>query len=452
MRKLLLSFLLSAALYSEQPVISPASSAKQPINQIRQMFYQISQVNAERLALGLSPVINLSIGQPHIGMNLGVLDPFIAYLEDLKKLSSEELSLEMGYSHSSGTMETKKWISKFYTETFPEVVEGFTPDEVMVTNGGTGALTNALNVLIESGDEVAVFAPYFAAYENQVKNSGGTLVPIPLILEMQRAQVLDEYLSTHPKIKALIWNDPNNPLGTKASLEELLELVAVLKKYPNLVIIHDEVYRDTVHNGPPLSLMNVAPELKPRSFIIRSLAKDILGAPGIRAGMISAPISCQTPDGSKVNFIELMSGEQLRDITSISVLVQKMLCIALEQKISGKTNSWELAMQKEYESNVEIFVKALSELGLRPLQDPKGCFFVMIDASSLLGKKIPGKGSALQNDLDIALFFLHTAGVAVVPGSGFGTELCSFRVSCAKSKEQLIEAAQRMKEAIYKLK
>jgi aspartate/methionine/tyrosine aminotransferase len=77
----------------------------------------------------------------------------------------------------------------------------------------------------------------------------------------------------------------------------------------------------------------------------------------------------------------------------------------------------------------------------------------MIDASPLLGKKIPSKiGSVIQNDLDVALFFLHTAGVAVVPGSGFGTDHCSFRVSCAKPKEQLIEAIQRMKDVIEMLK
>jgi len=459
MIRLLVLLCISTIAWAGEPTIRPATRTHQPINQIRKIFYQIPIVSAERVALGLPPVINLSIGQPHISMQTKVLDPFISYLENLKGLSPEQLSLEMGYSHSAGIAETRVWISRFFTESFPEVSEGFTPDEVMVTNGGTGALTNALKVLIEQEDDVAVFAPYFAAYENQVKSCGGTLVAIPLILKRPRADVLDDYLASRPKIKAFIWNDPNNPLGTKAEREELQALADVLKKYPNLIVIHDEVYRDTVHNGNPLSLINIAPELKPRSFIIRSLAKDVLGAPGIRAGMISAPTNILTEDGTRINFIELMSNEQLRDITSVSILVQKMLSIAIEQKLSGMIGSWELAMTKEYANNTKFVVDALADLGLYPLQAPKGAFFVMIDASPLLGKKIPKKigpidhldskvSKEIRNDLDIAAFFLHAAGVAVVPGSGFGIEHCSFRISCARPKEQLIQATERMKQAV----
>lgn len=446
-----------------EPIVNLPLHTVQPVNAIRKIFYQLPEVNAERKALGLEPVINLSIGQPHIPMQMRVIDAFIGYLESLKTLPPEQLCVDMGYSHSAGTDETRAWISRFFTKSFPEVKEGFKPEEVMVTNGATGALTNALHVLLDEGDEVAVFAPYFAAYENQVKSCRGRLIAIPFLLGRSNADLLDDCLSSHPKVKALIWNDPNNPLGTKATERELLELANVIQKHPNLIVIHDETYKDIIHEGSHLSLMNVAPALKARSFIIRSLAKDILGAPGIRAGLIAAPIDTQTTRGDRVNFIDLMSNAQLRDITSVSVLVQKMLVFALEQNLSGVSEEWGHTTSREYAENTSTVIKALAELGLHPLVVPKGAFYVMIDASPLLGKSIPntvgpignlrtklGK-NVIQNDVDVVAFFLHAAGVAMVPGSGFGTDHCTFRISCSKPKGELVKAIKRVKEAIETL-
>ncbi len=457
-----LSTLLIAPVAAAEPVVEPASHTQQPINAIREIFYQIPAVDAARAALGLEPVINLSIGQPHVPMQVRVLDSFIQYLQGLKDLPSEDFCVEMGYSHSAGLPETRKRISQFFTESFPEVPGGFLPEEVMVTNGATGALTNALNVLVQEGDEVAVFAPYFAAYENQVKNCGSVLVPIPLVPERSSGDLLASCLDSHPKIKAFIWNDPNNPLGTKADEEELRQLAAVIAKHPNLIVIHDEVYKDIIHHGSTVSLMNVAPEMKSRSFIIRSLAKDILGAPAIRAGMIAAPTNMQTHNGKRVNWIELMSNEQLRDITAVSILVQKVLVFSLEQKLSGMSKQWEDDVRSEYAKNTEIVVEALTKLGFRPLAMPKGAFYVMVDVSSLIGKKMPKKISSInhleadvprmiQNDVDIATFFLHTAGVAVVPSVGFGIDRCAVRVSCARPKSQLLQAMERMKQAVQSL-
>lgn len=459
MYQLFLFLFLSTILCADEPIINPAKRTQRPINQVRNIFHQISEVNEERATLGLDPVIDLSLGQTQVTMQTKVLDPFIDYLGNLKNLSLDDLSLEMGYSHPAGTIETRIWISRFFSEMFKEVTDGFDADEVMVANGGSEALSNALKVLIEEGDEVAVFAPYFAEYEIQIKSCGGILAPIPLMLPASRASVLDDYLSSHPKIKVFIWNDLNNLLGTKVSKYELEGLASVLRKYPNLVVIHDEIYKDTIHEAQSFSLMNVAPDLKPRSFIIRSLAKDILGSPGIRVGMISAPTHMRTSDGQNVNFIELMSSEQLLDIASVNVLVQKMLCIALEQKLSGAMESWEDLLKKEYVDNTQFVLKALAEMGLSPLQDPKGSLFIMVDASPLRGKKILKKiglidnldtklNGLIQTDLDVTGLFLHAAGVALIPGSCFGLTQCCFRISCDRPKEQLVEATERMKEVV----
>lgn len=461
---MLKAFFLFIALttYAGEPSVAPTLHTEQTLNAIRHIFYQIPSVNVERRALGLDPVINLSIGQPHLPMQMKAFDAFIQYLKDLKKLSPEEFCIEMGYSDSAGLLETRKWISRFFTESFPKVFGGFTADEVMVTHGATGALMNAFKVLLQEGDEVVTLAPYFAAYANQVKSCRGRLISIPFIPGRSSADSLAEYLHSHPKIKAFIWNDPNNPLGTKADEEELQKLAAVIERYPNLIIIHDEIYKDIVHKSSSLSLLDIAPELKSRSFIIRSLAKDILGAPAIRAGMMAAPIDLQTPSGNRVNFIELMSNQQLRDISNIGIFVQRMLIIALKQKLSGISKNWEKGIRKEYAKNTRFVVRALRELGLYPIANPRGAFYVMIDATSLIGKKIPEKmglvqhltskmNQKIQTDVDVADFFLYAAGVAVVPSSGFGMNQYAFRISCAKSRDQLIKAMERIKQAVNSL-
>jgi aspartate/methionine/tyrosine aminotransferase len=445
-----------------EPIVEPTLDTQQPINAIRTIFYQIPSVNLERAALGLDPVINLSIGQPHIPMQMQALDTFIQYLEGLKDLPSEEFCMEMGYSNSAGLLDTRKWISQFFTKSFPKVPGGFTLDEVMVTNGATGALSGAFKVLLQEGDEVVVLSPYFAAYKNQVKGCRAHLVSIPLTSDRSPASLLADYLHAHPKAKVFIWNDPNNPLGTKADEKDLRELAAVIANYPNLVVIHDEVYKDIVYDGPSLSLLDVAPEMKDRSFIIRSLSKDILGAPGIRAGMIAAPIHMKTPSGKRVNFIELMSNEQLCDISNVSIFVQKILTIALQQKLSGISKEWEESARNEYAKNTKLVIQSLGNLGLHPLVVPRGAFYVMIDATPLIGKKIPEKmgqihnlttkvSQKIQNDLDVATFFLHAAGVAVIPSSGFGLNQCAFRISCAKPQDQLLKAIEKIGDAIHKL-
>lgn len=117
-------------------------------------------------------------------------------------------------------------------------------------------------------------------------------------------------------------------------------------------------------------------------------------------------------------------------------------------------------MQKEYATNTKLVFRALKKIGFHPLAIPGGAFYIMIDASPLIGKKIPigliqyvnGKmNSTIQTDIDIANFFLYAAGVAVVPNSGFGMHRHGFRISCAQSQDQLGKAVERIKQAIDRL-
>lgn len=455
-----------------KPTVSPAKRTRQAVNPIRVMCRQIPIVNKERENLGLEPLIDLTIGQPHIPMNTEILEKLIEKLQEIKNLPSQEITKEMGYSNSSGLPQARETISRFYNHSFPQLAQQnpFTPEEVMVCSGAAGGMILALKTLIEDQDEVATISPCFPAYVNQVEDCGGTLAEIQVSPDSSFAETIDFFLSQHPRVKAFIWNDPNNPLGTKQNRKSLEDIAAILRLYPNLIIIHDEVYREIIHEGSPLSLIDVAPDLKNRSIIIRSLAKEIAGAPGIRGGMVSAPTALRSPNGEHHNIIQYMSNEQLRDIVSINVFTQHALIIALEEKMNGNSRTWEKMIQNEYRQNVQYMSQKLKEKGFPPLYKPDGAFYIVTNAQAFLGKEIPetlvvenddGTGtkysnlheiigtSKIENDVHIATFLLHIGGVATVPGSGFGLdkELGALRISCASTMENLRNAVEQMSMA-----
>ncbi|MFT4552290.1 MAG: aspartate aminotransferase [Chlamydiales bacterium] len=455
-----------------KPTVSPAKRTKQAVNPIRVICRQIPVINKERETLGLDPLIDLTIGQPHIPMNTAILEKLIEKLQEIKDLPREQITKEMGYSNSSGLPEAREAISRFYNYTYPEVKaqDPFTPEEVIVCNGAAGGMVLALKTLIEDSDVVASISPCFPAYYNQIEDCGGTLAEIRVSPDSSFAETIDFFLSQRPKVKAFIWNDPNNPLGTKQNRKSLEDVAKVLRMYPNLIIIHDEVYREIVHNGPCLSLINVAPDLKNRSIIIRSLAKELAGAPGIRGGMVSAPTALLSPRGEHHNIIQYMSNEQLRDTVSVNVFTQHALIIALEEKMNGNSDKWERMIQNEYRQNVQYMSNLLTQEGLPPLYKPEGAFYIVVNAKAFLGKEIPdtlvvdnddGTGtkysnlhemigsSTLENDIHISTFLLHIAGVATVPGSGFGLkkEDATLRISCANTLENLRTAVEQMSMA-----
>lgn len=460
---------MPSSVSSSEPCIAPASRSLQPINQIRSMLHQIPKINEERALHDLPPLLNFTIGQPHIPMNTAILDELISELQQLKNLPENELASQVGYSHPAGLPSTRQTIAQFYNHCFPNVAatNPFTAGEVLCTNGAAGALTLALQTLIEDGDQVATFSPYFPPYKDQVESCGGLLVEIPLRKETCIANSLKSCFQQHPHIKAFIWNDPNNPTGIKHSKESLLALQSVLNDFPHLMIIHDEVYRDIVHESTPLSLIDIAPHLKNRSIIIRSLAKDIAGAPGIRGGMASAPTSLKSPRGGYTNIVECMSNEQLKSIVSISIFTQMAITISLKQIMEGKNVSWEQKRNQEYLQNVQKMKNTLEDLGFPSYFPSKGAFYLIADASFFKEKSIPntltlksqsGKAhellnlheivgsDTLYNDLHIAQFLLHTVGIAAVPASGFSfdKELCGLRFSCACSEKEITQVSERM--------
>lgn len=400
------------------------------VSPIRKIFQQLPAIKEKRKQEGLSPLIDLSIGQPHVAANPEVMQ----HLVDMEISQTSQ-----GYSSAQGEPETLAAIVKLYAHYYPGVK--YKTEEAMVTIGGSGALSNIFSILVEKEEDVILtFEPYFGAYTGQVKEWGGTLTKIPTLKNNFRptAAGLEEALKTYPHAKALIMNFPNNPSGVSLTKDEACALATTLEKYPDVLIIIDDVYRDFNYTEH-FTVLDVAPQLKDRCVVINSGAKGLLGAPGERIGMVTA----------HEQLIKSMLPRQTNGMSSVPYRTQAALRYAVESHLNNPTNDWLINARNEYKKNVETAAAAFKNQGFILSHELGGAFYLLVSAKHLIGKKIPNTAEEIMNDIDIVNYFLHSAGVATVPGSGFGIDPAEgyLRISCAKENNLLLEAAERLGEA-----
>jgi aspartate/methionine/tyrosine aminotransferase len=407
-----------------------AKRASIAVSPIRRIFQQLPTIKEKRQIDGLSPLIDLSVGQPHLEANPDVM-------KSLEKV--QVCQIAQSYSPAQGEPETLKSIVKLYKHYYPHVQ--YKVEETMTTMGGSGALSNIFSVLVEKAEDIILtFEPYFAAYVGQVEAWSGTLIKIPTLKSNFRptAEGLNEALKTYPNTKALILNYPNNPSGVSLTKQEACQLAKTLARYPHVFIIIDDVYRDfnfTDH----VTILDVAPYLKDRCIVINSGAKGLLGAPSERVGMIAA----------HEQLIKSMQPQQGNSISGVPHRTQLALRYAVDSHLNDPTNKWLINARKEYKKNINAAYLAFKKLGFILSQKPDGTFYLLVNAKHLIGKRNPHTLMEIKDDIDIVNYFLHSAGVATVPGSGFGIDPTEgyFRISCAKEENLLLEAINRMGEA-----
>lgn len=433
----------------EKPLALAKRTSSSSPSKIREIFRQVPQVAKKRVQDGLPPLINLSIGEPHLPEN-----PVMHVKKETSPFPGG-----FGYSAAEGREETLEAIVDLYKTYYPTAA--FTKNEVMVTLGATGALAHAFAVLINPGDKVITFTPFFSLYESQVNNLGGEAIKISTQEThfKPNLKLLEQAIQTHPTTKAIVLNYPNNPTGVGLDPEETKALAALLKKYPALHIIIDDVYRD-LSAKEHTTVLDFEPELKNRCIVINSGSKGLAGSPARRIGTV----------GAREELIKAMTQQQNISLTSVPDETQIALIRAIEERLHPKTN-WLKNAQKIYRENSQFVLKKLQQLNMAPVSKPEGGFFVMMDAKKLIGKKIPEKITLMdgdntsitiedvhtkigcdhfRSDIDIVQYFLQVMGVAMVPGCGFGIspEEGQIRISCAKDMPSLQDAMQRIEKGV----
>ena len=235
-----------------------------------------------------------------------------------------------------------------------------------------------------------------------------------------------------PKTRALILCSPSNPTGSVYSKAELEALKNVLLKYPNIIVVADEIYEHINYVGEHASMAQF-PDIKERVVIINGVSKAY-AMTGWRIGFIAAPDWI-------VKGCNKLQGQYTSGPCSVS---QK----AAEAAFAGPQQCVE-DMRQAFERRKNLIVKLAKEIPGLEVNDPQGAFYLFPKCSSFFGKKDGDR--VINNSTDLAMYLLEVGHVATVGGDPFGSPEC-FRMSYATSDENIVEAMKRIKETLARLK
>ena len=381
--------------------------------------FAMSQKAADLKATGLD-VISLSVGEPDFNTPDHIK-------EAAKKAIDDNFSF---YTPVPGYLSLREAICRK-----PKRENGldFTPAQIVVGNGAKQELCDVILSVVNKGEEVLIPVPAWVSYMEMVKIAEGVPVLIYAGPE-QKFKVTPQQLEAAitPKTKAVLICSPSNPTGSVYSKEELQGLVDVLARYPDIIVIADEIYEHITYVGPTTSLASF-PEIKDRVVVINGVSKAY-AMTGWRIGYCAAPLSI-------AKAVSKLHGQYTSNCSSIA---QK----AAEAAYDGPQDCVE-QMRQAFERRRDLIVGLAKQIPGFNVTVPDGAFYIFPEVSALFGKKAGDK--VISSADDLAMYLLEEALVASVSGAAFGAPDC-LRFSYATSDEKLIEAMGRVKAAVETLR
>jgi aspartate aminotransferase len=378
---------------------------------------------AKELTMQGINIISLAAGEPDFDTPDNIK---LAAIEGIKNGATK-------YTMVSGTPELRKAVCEKFKH---ENELDYKIDEVIVSTGGKQVIYNLFMATIDEGDEVIIPAPYWVSYPDMVLLAGGT--PVFVSSDMAngfKALTKEIEKAITKKSKWLILNSPSNPSGAAYTKQELIEIAELVRKYPHLHVMSDDIYEHiTFDDFKFTTLATVAPDLKDRIFIVNGVSKTY--------SMTGWRIGYGAGNKSIIKAMDVIQSQSTSNPSSISQ-------IAALEAISGpqdyiKTNTENFQKKRDLVLSMLLKIKGLD------CYKSEGAFYLFPKCSDLFGKVTP-RGDKINSSSDLATYLLEEANVAVVPGIAFGLE-GYFRISYATSSELLTEACNRMAHAISKLK
>ena len=378
----------------------------------------MSQKSNELKAQGID-VINLSVGEPDFNTPDHIK-------EAAKRAIDENFTF---YTAVPGYLSLRKAIAdKLKNENGLD----YTPEQIVVSGGAKQSLCNVILSVINPGDEVVIPTPAWVSYVEMVKLAEGTNVLVPASIE-QDFKVTPEQLEAAitPKTRMVLICSPSNPTGSVYTKEELKGLVEVLAKYPDVLVLADEIYEHINFTGEFTSLGSFS-EIADRVIIVNGVSKAY-AMTGWRIGFIAAPL-----------WVAKATNKLQSQYTSgASSVAQK----AAEAAYTGSQQCVE-DMRVAFQRRRDLVVSLAREIPGIKVNEPQGAFYLFPEVSSYFGKKYGDK--VINNAADLAMYLLEEGHVATVDGEAF----CLpgyIRLSYATSDDNIREAMRRIKEALAKL-
>ncbi len=378
----------------------------------------MSQKSREIQSLG-HDVINLSIGQPDFNTPDHIKDA-------AKKAIDDNISK---YTPVAGLPLLREAVcSKFKRDNNLE----FTPSQIVVSNGAKQSIANVLLSLTGPGDEVIIPAPYWVSYVEIVNLAQAESVIVEAGID-QDFKITPEQLENAitEKTKIFLFSSPSNPTGSLYSKEELEAIAKVFVKYPQIIIVSDEIYELINFIGKHESIAQFK-ELKDRVVVVNGVSKGY-AMTGWRIGYMAAP-----------QWIADACNKLQGQYTSGACSVSQMASVAA----LNDTQEPSLAMKQVFLRRRNLVVKLAREIKGLKVNEPQGAFYLFPEVDYFFGKSFDGY--TINNASDLALYLLETVYVATVTGEAFGSPKC-LRFSYATSDELLEEAMKRIKKALDRL-
>jgi aspartate aminotransferase len=366
-------------------------------------------------------VINLSLGEPDFKTP--------AHICEAAKKAIDEGKF-FAYPPVAGYQDLREALAAKYQK---ENNVPYKAENIVVSNGAKQSIANVMIALLNPGDEVIVFSPYWVSYDALVRLTEAKPVMVHGTIEndfkVTAAQV-EKAISS--RTRAIIFSSPCNPTGSVFSRKELQAIADVVLKHPDLLVIADEIYEHINFTGERVSIASL-PGMFDRTITVNGFAKGF-AMTGWRVGYIAAPK--WVADGA----IKVQG-----QLTSANCSISQRGALAA---ITGDITPTK-KMVEEYHKRRDIVYNLLKEIPGVKANYPTGAFYFFPDVSSYYGKT---DGSiTVKNGDDFCMYMLEKAHVSLVPGGAFGDEKC-VRLSYAASEKELVEAMKRMKEALAKLK
>jgi len=307
----------------------------------------------------------------------------------------------------------------------------YKPSDIIISCGAKHSLYNIFMALLNPGDEVIIFSPYWVSYEEQVKIADG----VPVFVELDETKnfevdfdLLNKKITK--KTKAMIVNSPSNPTGAIFS-EQTLQKLADIALKNNLYIISDEIYEKLIYNNKKqISIASLSKEVKAKTIVVNGVSKTY-AMTGWRIGYLAAD------DKEIISAIDNLQSHSTSNPTTPAQIAAIEALKTSESVIQ--------AMVAEFDKRRKHILKRVRAISGLTAVEPDGAFYIFPNFSSFIGKTI--KGKKINGSLDLAELLLNEAKVAVVPGIAFGTDK-HFRLSYATSMTNIDKGLDRIGDVL----
>jgi aspartate aminotransferase len=364
------------------PSLAPAAFLSDRVTAMQEsQTIAMAKKARELMAQGID-VINLSFGEPDFETP--------AYIREAAKVAMDQGYTK--YMPVPGYLDLRQAIAdKLRRENHLD----YPATSIVVSTGAKQALANAVLSLVNAGDEVIVFAPYWVSYEEMVRLAEGTSVTLLGALENgYKVTAAQLEAAITPRTKLIMYSSPCNPTGAVFSREELSEIAAVVARHPQIHVIADEIYEYINFVGEHVSLAEFG-EIKDQVITVNGFSKGY-AMTGWRVGYLAA-----RPE------IAAACEKMQSQITSGTCSVAQRAALAALQ--GGRTSADE--MVAAYRRRRDLVLEQVKDIPGFTTPTPSGAFYIFPDVSACFGRTTPA-GDTIGTAGDLALYLLNEAHVA----------------------------------------